>query len=63
MKVGSKVGSNFGSVIILVLNFGGHFMEQLTAKLRVTEAGARKINLLRIQNHRNPCSTYTQLAG
>jgi len=46
MKVGSKVGSNFGSVIILVLNFGGHFMEQLTAKLRVTEADARKINLL-----------------
>jgi len=27
------------------------------------EADAHKINLLRIKNHRNPCSTYTQLAG
>ena len=60
MKVGSKVGSNFGLVIILILNFLGHFMEQLTAKPRATEADARKINLLRIKNHRNPCSTYTQ---
>ena len=46
MKVGSKVGSNFGSIIILILNFGGHFMEQLTANPRATEADARKINLL-----------------
>ena len=46
MKVGSKVGSNLGSVIDLVIKFSGLYMEQNTAKLRVTEAGARKINLL-----------------
>ena len=38
-------------------------MEQLTAKPRATEADAGEINLLRIKNHRNPCSTYTQLPG
>ena len=36
MKVGSKVGSNFGSVIDLVINYMDQRMEHYTSKPRVT---------------------------
>ena len=36
MKVGSKVGSNFGSVIDLVINYMDQRMELITSKPNVT---------------------------
>ena len=36
MKVGSKVGSNFGSVTVLVINYMDQRMEHYTSKPNVT---------------------------
>ena len=38
MKVGSKVGSNFGSVTVLVINYMDQRMELITSKLWVNRS-------------------------
>ena len=38
MKVGSKVGSNFGSVTVLVINYMDQRMELITSKLWATRS-------------------------
>ena len=52
MKVGSKVGSNFGSVTDLVINYMDQRMEHYTSKPRVT--GSNPVRGTRLSSGQTP---------